>query len=1238
MTHQTLLKTLIESFSPQNLTAFFREKNRDFKPATEILSALKDTQFVQGEKLGYIPFNDFENLGIYTLQVNHDLKERSGKKVQYDFAKKILKETDEDAGIFVFYDATGNFRFSLVFANYLGKVRDYSNFRRFTYYVSPQLTNKTFLQRVGEADFNSLETIKEAFSVEKVTKDFYQEISYWYFWACQKSKFPEAAEKDPNGRQESIIRLITRLIFIWFMREKGLIPSKLFEKSFAQKALTKFDDQSSSYYLAILQNLFFATLNTPKKERQFRSETRGYKGYNPDFNNQYVYRYHALFNKPEELPTYFEDIPFLNGGLFDCLDDKMHGYYIDGFTESAEKNRPSVPNELFFSPEVNADFNAELGTSNRNYKVEGLLNILSRYNFTIDENTVDDKDVALDPEMLGRVFENLLASFNPETSTTARKATGSYYTPREIVDYMVDESLKSYLRETLSEISDLEKKLDWLFSDLGDENPFSSPQTSQIIKAIEDVRIVDPAVGSGAFPMGALHRMVSILTRLDPGSQLWQQAQLDATENIPDPQIREQVQESIRNYFKEKNPDYGRKLFLIQKCIYGVDLQPIAVEIAKLRFFISLLVEETVEKDKDNWGIEPLPNLDFKIMQGNSLISVFQGIDFSPNAAFVTKAEGLFAEQDEKAVLIKKFQNKKEVYQSESDHNKKRDLQEEIDQILIDLVRLNTLSQHADYARELERIDQKYAPLPASKAREEAINAEKEKVSARMGINLAATQDHMRQHSTRHWKRDFFPWSLYFAEVFTEKRGFDIVLGNPPYIGESGNKELFLNVRKANLKEYYLGKMDYFYFFFHLAIDLCNNSGYIAFISTNYFLTATGAYKLRKDLHARTTIKKLVNFNELKIFETALGQHNLISVFQKGVSLESEAESYITKRRGYFSPETLSYILSGDDKLTEYAKLKQNDLFTGPRLEMQLRGTGGANKELLESILSKISTNGIPLDNIASINQGLASGANKVTRRNINNIQGNSKLGDGIFVLKKSEVEKLSLTDDEKKAVKPYYKNSDIKKWTTSSVPNLFVLYLDRESPKHPSIIKHLKQFKNILSNRREVENGVIEWWQLQWPRSESIYNTEKIVVPQRSVTNTFGYNEIPWYASTDVYFITSKLPEISLKYVLALLNSKTYYLWLAVRGKRKGETLELFQTPLSQVPIPKISLEEQEPFIKRVDEILALCKSRNQQKQKGDHSELSRLENEIDELVFRLFDFTEAEIEYIEKAKSEGQ
>lgn len=1234
MTNQTILKTLVTSFSPKNLIRFLREKSRDFKPTAENLSNLEPAQFKQGEKVGYIPFNDFKNLGIYVIQVSRNLNERSGKKVQYDFAKKTLQETNEDAGIFVFYDAAGNFRFSLVFANYLGKVRDYSNFRRFTYFVSPQLTNKTFLQRISEADFKSLDSIKEAFSVEKVTKDFYQEISYWYFWVCQKSQFPEAAEKDPNGRQESIIRLITRLIFIWFMREKGLIPSNLFEKSFAQNVLKKLDDSDSSYYLAILQNLFFATLNTPKPERQFRSEIRGHRGYNPDFNNQYAYRYHSLFKNPEELEAYFQDIPFLNGGLFDCLDDKDHGIYIDGFTESAQKNRPTIPNELFFSPEVKADFNLELGTSQKNYKVEGLFTILSRYNFTIDENTVDDKDVALDPEMLGRVFENLLASFNPETSSTARKATGSYYTPREIVDYMVDESLKSYLRESLTHIPDLEHKLGWLFADLGDENPFSNVQTRQIIKAIENVRIVDPAVGSGAFPMGALHRMVSILSKLDPGSLLWKQAQLDATESIPDSQIRAQVQASIRNYFIEKNPDYGRKLFLIQKCIYGVDIQPIAVEIAKLRFFISLLVEETVEQDKPNWGIEPLPNLDFKIMQGNSLISVFQGIDFSPNVAQITEAENLFSGLDEKAILIKKFQNKKEVYQSESDHNKKKVLQNEIDQILIDLVRINALSQHTDYARELDRIDRKYAVVPASKAREDAIKAEKNQVFVKMGIDFASTKNQMRQHSIKQWKRDFFPWSLYFAEVFTDKGGFDIVVGNPPYIGEKGHKQLFTEIKKANLKKYYKGKMDYFYFFFHLALDLCRAKGSVSFITTNYYLTATGALILRKDLSQRSIIKRIINFNELKIFESALGQHNMITSMIKGNAPDAEAKTCITCRTGNLTPELLSEILSGKEEHTEYSDVPQKFLYDGEDFQIRLHGTNSESSDELNDILHKIQNSGAPLNSICNINQGIVTGADKVSQRHITKYIVNAKAGNSIFVISSHELDGLHLTNDERQTLRPWFKNSHIDKWCTSVTTQEEVFYLDRQAEGFPSILNYLYPYKKILDDRREVENGIIQWWQLQWPRSPEIFNNAKIVAPQRSRTNTFGYNEKPWYASADVYFVTEKERNIRLKYVLALLNSSTYFLWLYHRGKRKGEMLELYQTPLSQVPIPKISLEEQEPFIKRVDEILTLCELGNQQDQKEIQIKLSKLENEIDQLVYRLFNFTEAEIEYIEKAK----
>lgn len=1235
MTEQSLTN-LINNFSPKNLTAFFRAKRlRNFSEQHEKLSHLSRDSFSNVERIGFLKFSEVEGLIVYTIKVEKDLTERSGKKAQFDLGKEILKQDDNlYDGIFAFYDANGNFRLSLIYANYYGTRRKLFSFRRFTYYVSPALTNKTFIFRMGEGDFTTLDNIKETFSVEKVTKDFYKEISYWYFWACQKCQFPEAAERDANGRQESVIRMITRLIFIWFMREKGLVPNKLFEKDFAQRALTDLDNDSSTYYLAILQNLFFATLNTPNHERKFRSEVRVNKGYNPDFNNQYVYRYHSLFKQPEEMESYFQNIPFLNGGLFDCLDDKELGYYLDGFTESAKKNRPIVPNELFFSSEIRADFNSELGTTKKRYSVEGLFTILSRYNFTIDENTVDDKEIALDPEMLGRVFENLLASFNPETSSTARKATGSYYTPREIVDYMVDESLTTYLRQALSGMSELEQKLDWLFSDVVEDNPFTKSEVLQIIKAVENVRIVDPAVGSGAFPMGALHRMVSILSRLDPASQLWQQAQLDATESIPDPQIREQVQDSIRNYFLEKNPDYGRKLFLIQKCIYGVDIQPIAVEIAKLRFFISLLVEETVEKDKPNWGIEPLPNLDFKIMQGNSLISVVHGIDFSPNAKMVKKEEELFSGQDERSSLIKLFQSKKEVYQSESDHKRKHELQAEIDQLLIDLAKSDTLAQQADYARELARIDRKYEVMPASKEREDAIKAEKQKVSVRMGIDLQAIEDQMRQRSKKQRKRDFFPWSLYFAEVFSEKDGFDIVLGNPPYIGEKGNRGLFAGVKTANLKLHYMGKMDFFYFFFHLALDLCRSHGSISFITTNYYLTATGACNLRKDFKHRSVVERIINFNELKIFESALGQHNMITLLTKRSSPEAIATTCITSEKGSITPELLSGIFSGANSCTEYFRVRQEDLFDGEDSQIRLQGIIGESTDGLNRILWQIQKSGQPLSSICNINQGIITGADKVSQRHINKYHVNAKVGGGIFVISENEFENLQFNQGELKSLQPWFKNSDIKRWTTAVSTGEKVFYLDRESESSSSVLNHLFPYKDLLSDRREVENGVIQWWQLQWPRSAGIFQSKKVVAPQRSRTNTFGYNEVPWYASADVYFITEADKSINLKYVLALLNSKTYYLWLYHRGKRKGETLELYQTPLSQVPIPKISPEQQAPFVQIVDEILSLHTSGEKPINTLDLNKLTRLESELDQMVYALFDFTESEINFIEAEK----
>ena len=299
------------------------------------------------------------------------------------------------------------------------------------------------------------------------------------------------------------------------------------------------------------------------------------------------------------------------------------------------------------------------------------------YKFTITENTPIEEEVALDPELLGKVFENLLAAYNPETGATARKQTGSFYTPREIVNYMVDESLIAHLKSELvtyyesestfaatsppsqldlkgqsdpvqtqldpqattltnEQKSDIEKKLRHLIAYKDEPHQFDADGTEQLIKAIDTLKILDPACGSGAFPMGILHKLVFILGKLDPRNDQWRQRQITKVENliniaeeIDDSTIRENTIrdleteiDSINEAFERNELDYGRKLYLIENCIYGVDIQPVAVQIAKLRFFISLVVDQRIDDAQENRGVRPLPNLETKFVLGNTLISV----------------------------------------------------------------------------------------------------------------------------------------------------------------------------------------------------------------------------------------------------------------------------------------------------------------------------------------------------------------------------------------------------------------------------------------------------------------------------------------------------------------------------------------------------------------------------------------------------------------------------------------
>lgn len=458
-------------------------------------------------------------------------------------------------------------------------------------------------QKKPITDFDTLHAAwEQIFNVELLNERFYRELANWYFWALPQVEFPADLEADDEKcRATGLIRLLTRLIFCWFLKEKGLIPEKLFHPTDLEKILTDLDDDRSTYYQAILQNLFFATLNQhmgqDAKGQSYRvfAKDEGFLKNKATYDINNLYRYESLFREaPDAALAHFADIPFLNGGLFECLDRTEDGAgkkrYLDGFSRNPKK-RPTVPNRLFFGGEQESDLSAAYGdTQRKKEKVSGLIRILNRYKFTIVENTPIDQEIALDPELLGKVFENLLASYNEETRTTARKQTGSFYTPRPIVDYMVDESLKAHFTRALVEKAGMKEPdaragLDLLFAYTEKEHAFTAPEVACLIAAIDALKILDPACGSGAFPMGVLHKLVYILGKLDPDNERWKQTQLAKLDSAP-------MREELERAFADNNDDYGRKLYLIENCLYGVDIQPIAIQITKLRFFISLVCDQ----------------------------------------------------------------------------------------------------------------------------------------------------------------------------------------------------------------------------------------------------------------------------------------------------------------------------------------------------------------------------------------------------------------------------------------------------------------------------------------------------------------------------------------------------------------------------------------------------------------------------------------------------------------------
>ncbi len=442
-------------------------------------------------------------------------------------------------------------------------------------------------------------------------------------------------------------------------------------------------------------------------------------------------------------------------------------------------------------------------------------------------------------------------------------------------------------------------------------------------------------------------------------------------------------------------------------------------------------------------------------------------------------------------------------------------------------------------------------------------------------------------------------WHTLFPNVF-KRGGFDIILSNPPYLGQKNNKELFSTLRQnPRWSKKIAPKGDLLYLFFYLGLEITKPHGLMGFITTSYFAQAASGCNLRKTLQQQTICRRLLDFENQRLFKNAPGQHTLLSIFQMSAPSselcrcgKSPQETYISQQRLYRGETALLQILPVSDSV--------------------------------QSILTKMADFSKRLEEIAVISNGLMSGCDKISTAHLKrfNLLGVQK-GEGVFVLSSSEKDKLSLTPKEIKKLKPFFKNSAIHPYRTDKKPTHFLIDFfypnDRkiDFSHYPNLMNHLARFKPVLLARKQNNNGIDKqlaqgkYW-FGSVRRKMNFEVEKIVVPHRAKRNIFAYTPGAWYASSDVYFISQPKPPFSLWYLLALLNSTPYYLWLFYNGKRKGNLLELYSQPLGNLPVPLSKATTRQHLGHLAKEQYHLF-SVNRQKQ-------------IDEMIIEIFNFSSEE------------
>lgn len=598
---------------------------------------------------------------------------------------------------------------------------------------------------------------QSVFSISVLNKKFYEDIIEWFNKATNEIKIPSESAKSEKHK-DFTVRLIARLIFIWFLKELDVVKEDLLLPEFGngdENDLIKSKQEGTSYYKFILQNLFFNALNREHKER----ETDLFDVYASSFDNIDEIKKHIFFS------------PYLNGGLFDihqndwCELDKVNNAFV-------------VPDHLFLNKE------------------KGLNGILARYKFTIAENTPLEEEIAVDPEMLGRIFENLLAEQSDDTKDAARKNAGAFYTPRPVVSYMCKSTLLKHL--------DTEVK----------------PENGkQIIHKLLDTTVLDPACGSGAFPMGMLEEMMQVLTTVDPDGKIWVSEMMKSKDG--------DFREHIAEMFADGQIRYIKKLGLLRNCLFGIDLLEYAIEITKLRCWLSLIVEQRVDFTKPNYNLKPLPNLEFKFYKKNSLYRFYK-----------TQNLNQFIDLVDNENLLKELVNlENQYFIAKSD---RFGTKEEIKSKIIKLLEKVVDSKTEAITKELNLVRTTINQLVANKATEREIAKHRKKEAA-----LANELGELAIF--RNTIKDYFIERVVFPGIFSKENpnaGFDVVIGNPPYVN---TKQISSMGQSKKMVEEY-GYCDDLYNHFTIrGLELLKKGGLLSYITSDTFLTLQTKKNMRME-------------------------------------------------------------------------------------------------------------------------------------------------------------------------------------------------------------------------------------------------------------------------------------------------------------------------------------------------------------------------------------------------------